>query len=78
MDSSFNTMLAELDAKKTELGAAADKNAYFWNMYGRQYHGYVSAQVSTKLTTYTEHIDFLINWTTGRWSNLKKQLLNLG
>ena len=78
LDSSFNTMLAELDAKKTELGAAADKNAYFWNMYGRQYHGYVSAQVSTNLTTYTEHIDFLINWTTGRWSNLKKQLLNLG
>ena len=40
------------------LEPAADKNALFWNMYGNHYHGYVSSNVSTKLHSYDEHVDY--------------------
>ena len=66
----LNETLEEIDRKAAELKNAADANAYFWNMYGRSFHQYVSGQVSRSLTSYEEHIEFLKDWTLNRWECL--------
>ena len=68
--------LAALRDKADELRTGADRNAEFWNMYGRNYHGNVSGQVSSALHSYDEHIDFLVNWVNTRWTALYNVLQN--
>ena len=54
----------------------ANRNAEFWNLYGRNYHGYVSSQVSGALHTYDEHLQFILDWTVERWAGLRTALEN--
>ena len=56
------------------LEPAADQNDRLWNVYGEKFSIYPSNQVSVKLKSYEEHVDFLINWTTERWEKLQKEI----
>ena len=69
------TLIALRD-QADEIRTGADRNADFWNMYGRNYTGNVSWQVSGALHNYDEHIDFLVNWVNTRWTVLYNTLEN--
>ena len=71
LEGAFEETLNAVYAKAAVLKPYADQNAYFWNMYGNRYHGYVDKQVSSYLYNYDEHVDFLVNWSTVRWQNMK-------
>lgn len=62
--------LSAVTSQAQILRADADRNAAFWNLYGRHFHAYVSSSVSTDLDTYDEHVSFIVNWTRNRWQNL--------
>ena len=74
LQTALNETLEEVQNKANELSAAADLNAYFWDMYGRNFHQYVSSQVSGNLYSYQEHIDFLKDWTETRWDIMIEML----
>lgn len=71
LDDDFEATIGALRAQAEVLRPYADENAAFWNMYGTRYHDYVDKQVSSRLYSYDEHIDFLVNWTTARWQIMK-------
>lgn len=56
------------------LEPAADQNDRLWNVYGEKFSIYPSNQVSVKLKSYEEHVNFLISWTTERWDRLQKEI----
>ena len=66
--------LREVRNMQTVLEAAADQNDQLWNVYGEKFSIYPSDQVSVKLKSYEEHVDFLINWATTRWGKLEKEI----
>ncbi|MBQ9467576.1 MAG: Ig-like domain-containing protein [Clostridia bacterium] len=66
--------ISDMRAKGKEIEYAADTNAYFWNLYGEDFHPYVSYQVSGDLYSYKEHVDFIVSWVNDRWNNLYKLL----
>ena len=74
LDDVLTETLQAVRDKAKEIEGAADANAYFWNMYGRSFHAYVSSQVSRYLDSYEEHIDFLVDWTVERWENMKTHI----
>lgn len=78
LDGDFKATLDAVKAKADELESSADKNAIFWDMYGNNYHRYVSSSVSSDLKTYDEHIDYLINWSEARWKVMKDFLSTYG
>lgn len=71
LDDDFAATLKEVKNKANHLESSADKNAFFWNMYGNRFHGYVSNDASYNLQNYDEHIDFIVNWSTSRWNYMK-------
>ena len=74
LESALEKTLEDVRTKADELEYAADANAYFWDLYGENFPPYVSGQVSGYLSSYEEHIDFLVNWTIDRWGTLMDQL----
>jgi len=56
------------------LEPAADRNDARWDIYGEYYHSYVSSQVSGRLYSYDEHIDFLCNWIDDRFEWMLEEL----
>ncbi len=76
LDTAFKDTLQAVRTKGAELKLDADKSNLFWETYGTNYHQYVSSQVSSKLYSYEEHIDFLVNWAEERWSNLYEIIKN--
>ena len=68
-------MLEALRDKAEEIRTGADRNAEYWNLYGRNFHGYVSGQVSGRLHNWDEHIDFLVDWINERWDALYNEIL---
>ena len=74
LDAAFEQTMKTVKSTGDFLEPAADKNALFWNMYGNHYHGYVSSNVSTKLHSYDEHVDYLISWSEERWEIMKDLL----
>ncbi len=56
------------------LEPAANQNDALWNVYGEKFSIYPSNQVSVKLKSYEEHINFLINWAEDRWGELEKEV----
>ncbi len=56
------------------LEPAADQNDALWNVYGEKFSIYPSNQVSVKLKSYEEHVDFLINWVETRWGRMLKEV----
>jgi hypothetical protein len=71
LDGAFEETINAVYAKAQVLKPYADENAYFWDMYGNHYHGYVDRQVSSYLYSYDEHVSFLADWSTQRWQNMK-------
>ena len=63
----FDELLTWLNEMGVELEGAADMNAIHWDMYGNNFHQYVSGQASSYLYSYPEHIEFLAEWTFNRW-----------
>ena len=59
--------ISEVYAKADEIEFAADSNAFFWDLYGKNFHAYVSSQVSGSLLSFEEHVNFLVYWTIDRW-----------
>ena len=47
--------------------ATANENAAKWDLYANHYHSYVSWDVSTYLSDYEMHIEYLNNWMIWRW-----------
>ena len=78
LESDFDATLKAVDGKAEEIRAGADENALFWNMYGTRYHGYVDRQVSSELKSYEEHISFIKDWSTNRWSYMKSFIEGYG
>lgn len=70
-----NALMGELLVQGAMLTAAADKNDELWNVYGRNYHGYVSSQCSRDCESYGDHIAFLQDWATDRWQALQDELV---
>ncbi len=70
LSEAFAQTIEGIKAQAKTLESAADKNAYFWDMYGRGFHPYVSGQVSSRLYSYQDHIDFLTAWAEERWEIL--------
>ncbi len=68
--------LKEVKRMQSVLEAAADQNDELWNVYGEKFSIYPSNQVSVKLKSYEEHVDFLINWADTRWDKLEKEVKN--
>ena len=66
--------LREIKRMQAVLEEDADKNDELWNVYGEKYSIYPSDQVSVKLKSYEEHVDFLIEWTEERWEKLQKEV----
>ncbi|MBQ9151883.1 MAG: CotH kinase family protein [Clostridia bacterium] len=66
--------IEEVKRMQAVLEEAADQNDERWNVYGEKFHVYPSDQVSVKLKSYEEHVDFLINWTEERWEKLLKEV----
>jgi len=56
------------------LTPAADRNDRRWNIYGNHFQYYLHSQVSTKLNSYAEHIDFLCEWIKTRWEWMKNEI----
>ena len=71
LDAALTEALSRMETTGAYLKDDADLNAEFWDLYGRSYHSYVSSQVSRRLYSYDEHIDFIVNWTLERWDELK-------
>ncbi|MBQ3508340.1 MAG: CotH kinase family protein [Clostridia bacterium] len=67
------TLKAVKDMQAT-LESAADQNDTLWNVYGEKFSIYPSNQVSVKLKSYEEHVDFLINWVETRWERMLKEV----
>ena len=74
LDAAFEETMSTVRSTGEILEPAADKNALFWNMYGNHYHGYVSSNVSSRLHSYDEHVDYLVSWSEERWAILKDLL----
>ncbi len=66
--------LEDVKAMQAVLEPAANQNDTRWNIYGEKFSIYPSDQVSVKLKSYEEHVDFLINWTETRWEKLEKEI----
>ena len=66
--------LQDVKAMQAVLEPAADQNDTLWNIYGEKFSIYPSNQVTVKLKSYEEHVDFLINWTETRWEKLEKEI----
>ncbi len=66
--------LQDVKGMQAVLQASADQNDELWNVYGEKFSVYPSDQVSVKLKSYEEHVDFLINWTEERWEKLQKEV----
>ena len=66
--------LQDVKGMQALLETAADQNDERWNVYGEKFSVYPSDQVSVKLKSYEEHVDFLIDWTDERWDNLLKEV----
>ncbi|MBP3321631.1 MAG: CotH kinase family protein [Clostridia bacterium] len=66
----FEATMEAIKAYGESLEGAADMNAMHWDMYGNNFHQYVSSQVSSRLYSYPEHIEFLVEWSTERWGEI--------
>lgn len=66
--------LQEMERMKDILEPAADLNHELWSVYGEKFSIYPADQVSVKLKSYEEHVDFLINWTEERWMRLQHEV----
>ncbi|MBO7403707.1 MAG: CotH kinase family protein [Clostridia bacterium] len=61
--------------KGEELLVAGDRNARFWNMYGNDFHAYVSSHGTANVYTYRGYIDFLLSWMEERWNWMEENIL---
>ena len=68
--------LKDVKAMQAVLEPAADQNDALWDVYGEKFSIYPSSQVSVKLKSYEEHVNFLVKWTSERWSKLEKEIKN--
>lgn len=62
--------LEEIRSMMPVLREAADANDERWNVYGEKFSIYPADQVSVKLKSYEEHVEFLVNWVDTRWDKL--------
>ena len=77
-ESALPKLFEDIRNKTEELLVAGDRNAIFWNMYGRNFHGYVNYQVSGALNSYRDHAEFLIDWMQKRWNWMTDNILQAG
>ena len=70
-----NALMGELLVQGAMLTAAADKNDELWNVYGNNYHQYVSSQASRDCENYSDHITFLQEWALDRWQSLQEEMI---
>ena len=66
--------LQKVQGMQSVLETAADQNDRLWNVYGEKFSIYPSDQVSVKLKSYEEHVNFLVNWAETRWEKLEKEV----
>lgn len=66
--------LDTLDSLSSLLAPVSDRNDERWGVYGEKYAKYVNDQVSVKLNSYEEHVEFLRSWTNRRWSAMERAL----
>ena len=68
--------LTEINRMMPILKPAADLNHARWNVYGVKFSIYPSDQVSVKLKSYEEHVNFLVSWVERRWDKLNREVEN--
>lgn len=44
-----------------------DRNDERWGIYGEKYADYISENVSSKLFSFADHVEYLGNWISLRW-----------
>lgn len=69
--------VAEIRGMTAKLKAASDANDERWNIYGEKFSIYPADQVSVKLNSYEEHVEFLAEWVEKRYTNLLKEVKKL-
>ncbi len=74
LDPTIKKLYKDIRNKAEGMYSEADRNATFWDMYGNNFHVYVSGQVSSNLHSYAEHIDFILLWMEYRWEWMKNDL----
>ena len=71
LEGAINEVSVQLCKYAMALKPYADRNNEFWELYGVNFHEYVSPQVSGLLFTYDEHAAFLFNWIFYRWAEMR-------
>ncbi len=72
LEGAIDDCLVMLQKYALALKPYVDRNNERWNVYGVNYHEYVSPQVSGLLCTYEEHVAFIYDWILYRWDDLRK------
>lgn len=76
LEDDFAKSLDEMYSYALGLEEAANTNNDLWQIYGVNYHEYVSPQVSGLLFTYKEHVGFIHDWLLYRWAEIRKYYPN--
>ena len=72
LEDDLNIVLTEYYKYAQALKEYADRNNEHFGIYGKNFHEYVSPQVSGLLFTYDEHAGFVFDWVVYRWAEMRK------